>query len=199
MADLVLHRRLVTLADLPREWAGVGRVVVPPGAVVTPSVNDLLREKGLPLVRQSAAEAPAARVRVALAAHGGDVEKAGEAVALLAKALAGEGFPVERSNMACLMAASDQLALAVREANTAGVLVTRHAAVAICLLNRLPGVRALDAGPGDDVLAAAAAIGANVLVVHRRALAGFAARRTVQEFVRGAPRACPAVFENRLG
>ena len=47
--DLVLDTRVVTLAAIERQLANVQRVLVRPGAVVTPSVKDDLRKRHIRL------------------------------------------------------------------------------------------------------------------------------------------------------
>jgi hypothetical protein len=50
-SHLVLKQSLITTATLERNLAGVTSVGVPPRAVVTPAARDLLRERGIELVR----------------------------------------------------------------------------------------------------------------------------------------------------
>jgi len=50
-ADLVLDEKVVSLSTLDGRIGAVQRVVVSPGAVVTPAVKDELRERGVELIR----------------------------------------------------------------------------------------------------------------------------------------------------
>ena len=44
-SEVVIRRRLISLADLPERMAGVRRLVVPSRAVVTPAVRDELQRR----------------------------------------------------------------------------------------------------------------------------------------------------------
>ncbi len=50
--ELAVDERVVTVATLQRRLAGIACVRVPRGAVVTPAVRDLLRERNIALVRE---------------------------------------------------------------------------------------------------------------------------------------------------
>lgn len=52
--ELRLQQKVVTLAALPRQLNGVGRLIIEPRAVVTPAVKDKLRDEGIELVRRAA-------------------------------------------------------------------------------------------------------------------------------------------------
>ncbi len=192
--DLVIDRRVVTLTDLPERLDGVRRVVVPPGAVVTPSVRDVLQRRHLPLVFGTPS-IPATRggLRVIVVTHGPKHDPAP-----LAQALAGEGFAVDWRRADCLIAATDQLAGELRAGGVLGVLLTRHAAAAVCLANRLAGVRAVRASTADEAVADAEAVGANLLVIDPAAQGPFPTRQMALRFLHGGPRECPEVFRQRL-
>ena len=94
----------------------------------------------------------------------------------------------------CLIVATEQLAAETARSDTLGVLLTPHTAAGLCLANRLRGLRAVTGGDAPAVAAAAAAVGANVLVVDPRAGTFFQLKQMVAEFCRGGVRPCPAVF-----
>jgi hypothetical protein len=193
-SDLAVDRRVVTLADLPERLDGVRRVVVPPGAVVTPSVRDVLQRRQLPLVFGTpAVPATRAGLRVILMTHGPKHDPAP-----LAQVLAGEGFAVESRRMDCLIAATDELAGELRAGGVLGVLLTRHAAAAVCLANRLAGVRAVRGATVDESVSDVEAVGANLLVIDPAAQGPFPTRQMALRFLRGGPRECPEVFRHRL-
>ncbi len=192
--DLVIECRVVTLMELPERLDGVRRVVVPAGAVVTPSVRDVLRRRNLPLVFGAPAIlAAGAGLRVVLMTHGQKHDPAP-----LVQALAGEGIAVESRRADCLIAATDQLAGELRPGGVLGVLLTRHAAAALCLANRLAGVRAVRATAADEAVADAEAVGANLLVIDPAAQGSFLTRKMALRFLHGGPRECPEVFRQRL-
>jgi len=192
--DLVIERRVVTLAELPERLDGIGRVVVPTGAVVTPSVRDVLQRRHLPLVFGMPV-VPATRggLRVILVTHGPKHDPAP-----LVQVLAGEGFAVESRRADCLIAATDQLAGELRPGGALCVLLTRHAAAAVCLANRLAGVRAVRATTADEAIADAEAVGANLLVIDPAAQGPFPTRQMALRFLGAGPRVCPEVFRQRL-
>ena len=192
--QLVVTQSPVTLAALVGRLDGVRRVVVPPGAVVTPAVYDELyrRNATLAFAAPEAVKKPGA-LRLALVALG----KRFDPAALVA-ALRGAAIEIESSTTDCLMAASDRLAAAVAQENTLGALVTRHTAAALCLANRLSGVRAVSVSDAGKLAAAAEAVGANVLVLDpQNGL--FTLKRMLAEFCRDGVRECPEVFRKRLG
>ena len=192
--DLVIERRVVTLAELPERLDGIRRVLVPPGAVVTPSVRDLLHRHHLPLIFGTPAlPATPGSLRVILVAHGAKHDPAP-----LVQVLAGEGFAVESRRADCLIAATDQLAGELRAGGALGVLLTRHVAAAVCLANRLAGVRAVRATTVDEASADAEAVGANLLVIDPRAQGSFPTRKMALRFLGAGPRECPEVFRQRL-
>lgn len=192
--DLVVRSRVVTLEQLPQKLNGYRRLVVPPRAVVTPAVQDLLHKNRM-TVSYAAPEVAEAdgRVRVVMVTLGSYDASS------LAKTLVEDGFPIETQKLDCLIAASDLLAAEVRSNQAVGVLLTRHVSAALCLTNRLAKVRAVAGMNADQATADADACGANVLVLDPRAHGQFAARQMIRKFVRGAPRECPEVFKKRLG
>ncbi len=110
-----------------------------------------------------------------------------------------EGFRVEGFNTDCLIAATDQLAQELSQPDTLGVLLSRHVAAGLCLANRLRGIRAIGGGDAPSVAAAAAAVGANLLVADPQAGSFFQLKQIVTEFARGGVRPCPDVFGEKLG
>ena len=193
--DLVIERRVVSLAELPAKLDGVRRVVVPPGAVVTPSVRDVLHRNKLSLAFGTPPVAPAAgSLRAIVVAVGSRYDPDP-----LLRALGGEGFAVDARRTDCLIAATDQVAAGLRADGTLGVLLTRHAAAAVCLANRLAGVRAVQAITVEHLAADADAVGANLVVIDPFAQGFVPTRQMIVSFVRGGVRPCPEVFRQRLG
>ena len=191
--ELVIHSRVVTLAELTR-LEGVRQLVVPRGAVVTPAVQDELRRLGIGVVESDqAAGEPAVAIRIVVGPLSAEFNPAA-----LAAAMVREGFHARCSTIACLIAAVNKLAADVSHGETLGLLLTSHVAAAICLANRLPGVRAIWDRGGAAIHEAAAAVGANLLVADPKAGSLFELKRSVVEFVRGGIRPCPEVFQERL-
>ncbi len=191
--DFHIAARVVTMNEIAGRLASARRVVVSREAIVTPAVRDELLRCGIALEYADDAANCRPTVRLAIVASGTDFDPAS-----LMAALTREGFSVECTSSDCLIAATDQLAAEASKPDTLGVLLTRHAAAALCLANRLPGVRAIFAIDAPSVAAAASAVGANVLVVDPRAGSFFQLKQMVTEFGCGGVRPCPKVFQEQL-
>ncbi len=194
--QLMVTGRVVTLSALDGRWAGIHRLVVPPRAIVTPAVRDELRRRNVALcfAAPPANGSPATTMLLALVVDGG----AGDAAQLVA-ALAGEPVVVRQEDLDCLIAACERLAGVAAAGNGLGLLLTRHAPAAVCLANRHQGVRAVLATDVAPTAAAAAAVGANLLVADPVALGSARLKRIVLDYCRAGARPCPKVFEKQLG
>jgi hypothetical protein len=192
--DLIITSRVVTLSELDGRLEAVRRLVVSPGAVITPAVRDELRRKDVSLAYTSPVAARgAAPVRLVLVAMG----KQPDPTPLLG-ALGSEGIEVDQHGGECLIAATDQLAGEIGKPGTLGVLLTRHTAAGLCLANRQRGVRAISGTNAAAVAAATASVGANLLVLNAAAMGPFLLKQIVTEFCRGGTRPCPEAFRERL-
>ena len=201
--ELVVNSRVVTMEEIAgRLGAGSGtglasgtrRVLVSRKAVVTPAVRDELIRRGITLGYFESSNGDAATaIRLAMMTTGTDFDP----TALVA-GLTREGLRVEHTASDCIIASSEQLAAEVARPDTLGVLLTRHTAAGLCLANRLSGVRAVTGVDAPSVAAAAAAVGANVLVADPRAGTFFQLKQIVTEFCRGGVHACPGVFRAQL-
>lgn len=193
--ELRIGARVVSMADLPDRLAGVCRVVVPADAMVTPLVRDELQRKNIALVyeRPRSAARPAAGARLVLVTLGGSYDPAG-----LVRSLRADGLEVDSHCADCLAAASDLVAAEVAGGGALGAVLTRHAAVALCLANRLPGVRAVQAVDAAQAGAAAGSVGANVLVISPREMPPYQLGRVLRDFCRAGVRPCPEELKGRL-
>jgi hypothetical protein len=192
--QLVVSQPVITLSALAGRLEGIKQVLVPPGAVVTPAVHDELYRRNVTLAFASAEVAERrGALRLVMVTTGKRFDPAA-----LIGAIRGAALEVESVNSDCLMAASERLAAEVAKENTLGALVTRHTAAALCLANRLAGVRAIHTNEAGRVAAFAESVGANVLVLDpQNGL--FALKRIVTEFCRDGVRECPDVFRKKLG
>jgi hypothetical protein len=193
---LTLAGRVVTLSALDGRLAGIHQLVVAPQAIVTPAVRDELRRRNVALcfAAPPANGSPAAALLLALVVHAG----ASDAAQLVA-ALAGEPMVVRQENLDCVIAACERLAGVVADGRSLALLLTRHAAAAICLANRHQGVRAVLATDVAPTAASVAAIGANLLVADPVALGPARLKRIVLDYCRAGARPCPRVFQKELG
>ena len=202
--ELVLDCRVVTMTGLGDRLGGarldgVRRLVVPPGAVVTPSVRDALRQKNVTLsFANPSLAAPsddqAAEVRLVLVAA-----VTGYDPAALVGALRDESIRIESDASDCLIEVADKLAKALHEPRTLGVVLTSRRAVALCLANRLDGVRAISGNDAAEVAQSAELVGANLLVIDPAGKGLIPLKRMVLEFRRAGVRECPEVLRGRLG
>ncbi len=184
--DLLIDTRLVTLATIQHRLAGVRRLLVRAGAVVTPSVKDELRKRRIrleylsePAPTRDAADALA----IACCTHTPEAARAAAALA----------HPAGASCMRLddLRCAAQTLATIVADANRLGVLVTDQPLPAVCLANRAPAARAAWVENVSQLRDAVAAIGLNVLVVHPVLCTPETWNALLTEYRQGLPRRCP--------
>jgi hypothetical protein len=195
--QLTLDDRLVTLSVLEGRMAGLRKLVVSPQSVITPAVRDELARRNVQLLvapRGGAPTAAKAALRLVLVTHG----RRYEPTALLA-ALAKGPTTVEHHAKDCIMASSDLLAAEVAKPDTLGAVLTRHTAAGLCVANRLAGVRAVLGLDPAQAAVVAKAVGANVLIADPAGGSLFWLKRMLDAFCAGGVRACPEVFQQRLG
>ncbi len=192
--DLVLDQRVVTMNDVLGRLNAVRRVTVVRDAIVTPAVRDELLRRGIALGHSDACGGrPVASARLIILTIGTKFDSAA-----LAAGLARENLKVERAASDCVIAAVDQLAAETARPDTLGVLLTPHTSAALCLANRLPGVRAVTGRDAPTAATAAAAVGANVLAIDPEMGTFFQLKQIITEFCRCGVRACPEVLCARL-
>lgn len=194
--ELRVDARVVTLESVAGRLNGAQQLLVAPGALVTPSVRDELRRRGIDLVQRDGGKTTEANVPVLLVAgrtrH--DPELAPDlAVAMLRQ----EGIDVRTESTPCLIEATAKLAAAAA-ARSLGVLWTRHTAAGLCLANRHAAVRAVLATGVPATSAAVAAVGANVLVVDPAAGTMYERKQVLREFCLGGIRQCPEELKKGL-
>ena len=188
---LVLSGRVISMSDISDRIDGIRQVVVPPGAVVTPSVRDELRRGNITL----AFEANSARSsqRLVVVTAGGRFDPAS-----LLDSLRNDGIDVAPHTSNCLIESTELLAREMNKPNTLGLLLSTHPAAAICLANRHRGVRAVTGSDAAMVAAATDDIGANLLILDPTAWGLVPLNQIVGEFHRGAVHECPEVFRRQL-
>jgi hypothetical protein len=192
--ELVVTSRVVTLSEVEGRLAGIRRMMVRQGAVITPAVKEELSKRNIQvLTGGAAAETSGGALKVVIVAARTKIDPQP-----LAAALQSDGVEIELHSSKCVIESTDRLAAEVKRPGTLGVLLTPHEAESLCLANRLPGVRAIAGKEPGEVAANAAAVGANVLVIHPKKVSPFAIRQMLGEFCRGGLRPCPDVFKQRL-
>lgn len=193
--EFSVSQRVVALEHVRGRLESVRRLVVPIGAVVTPSVRDELRSKGVTLSFAQAEAVTAGRgVRLILVAAGRSFDPQS-----LVEGLQGLGVDVRARRAECLIRATDELAGELADGQARAVLTTGYPAAAVCLANRHRGVRAVQGCDGEKIAADAASIGANLLAIDPRVTGAFLLKQIVAQFCASGPVTCPSVFEERLG
>lgn len=214
--DLGQHRT-ITLGLIEGRLTGVRELLVPHGAVVTPSVRDELRTRGVglrfadrsagDLAARSATHAPSAAApsvdvspTAASAAGGRLVLGVAQApyAAVAAAAVRTESPEAEQIDHDCVLEVIRQTLPAVVEQGRISVVLTERPAVALCLANRTPGVRAAWGVSVAAVREAARLIGTNLLVIHPGQHSLHEVRSMVREFV-GGRHDCPKGYRRTLG
>ena len=165
---------------------GAKQLVVAPGALVTPSVRDELRRRGIELKQECAAKKCDSLATVLLV-----VGRTSHNPDLAVQMLRQEGISVKTESTHCLIKATEMLAAAAA-ARSLGVLWTRHTAVAMCLANRNKNLRKPVLAAGVPATATAVdAVGANVLVVDPTAGTMYERKQVLSAFCLGGIRECP--------
>ncbi|MGW8256291.1 MAG: hypothetical protein ACWGMZ_02275 [Thermoguttaceae bacterium] len=192
--ELTVSSQVVTLADLSGKLRGVSRVKVNPRAVITPAVRDTLRQRNIMLSRESPSpQSSGEALRLVI-----DCFRAKSDPKALANALEGVGVKVQCYKDDCLIAATDRLGAELKNGKTLGILLTPYTASALCLANRLSGVRAILATDAKRLARDIAAVGANLLVVDPQSIGFFKLSQLAGAYCRGGVKNCPEVFRERL-
>ncbi len=190
--DLVIDARIVTMESIVGRLNGAKQLVVAPGALVTPSVRDELRRRGIELRQEIAAKKCQALASVLLV-----VGRTSHNPDLAVQMLRQEGINVKTESTHCLIKATEMLAAAA-DGRSLGVLWTRHTAVAMCLANRDKKLRAVLAAGVPATAKAVAAVGANVLVVDPTAGTMYERKQVLRAFCLGGIRECPEELKEAL-
>lgn len=192
--ELVLASRLVTTNEISGRLAGVRRLVVRPGTVITPAVKEEIAERNIQVIFDATEkDVSSGTLKIAIVAAQAKIDPEP-----LAAALKNDGIDIDLYSSKCPIEATDRIAGEVKKPATLGLMLTPYEAESLCLANRLPGVRAIAGRDAAQVAADAAAVGANVLVVNPKKIGPYAIRQMVNEFARGGARHCPDVLKSRL-
>jgi hypothetical protein len=199
---LAITERLITSAMLHGRLAGVSTCVVPPRAVVTPAAKDLLRDRAVTLsFAGTEAGQPAEKIKDAARRLLLAVAEATFDLAPLAAALGRDGMTTQRTAKTGLLAAIDAVCAAMSGAGQradCAVLFTRETPAAVCLANRVRGVRAAAAASAREARNAVRSVGANVLMVDPAERSFWELLQIGKAFTAGGPRPCPSLWIERL-
>ena len=193
-AQLQLADRTITMGLVAGRLDGVREVLVPAGAVVTPSVHDELRKRQI-VLRKAGERASDAAIRAGLVLGvAGNADRTGAAVA----AVQAEAGAADRIDNQCVLEVVRQVTQAVAAQRRIGLVLTDRPAVALCLANRRASVRAAWGVSVVSVREATKLIGANLLVLNPAQHGVDELRGMVREFL-GGRHDCPTSYRPALG
>jgi hypothetical protein len=190
--DLVVTERVVALQTIGGRLAGKKRLVVRPHAVVTPSVRDELRKRGVKLERTTEPEVTVVSQAEPLVLIGCR-SPAAERLASQA-ALSG----CETTECVDWQAAATLVGQHLREPHATAIWISSAPLLAQTLANRDVQVRACVVHSLTEVQAAMAAIGANLMVVDPGRVTEFQWKQIIAELGREATGQCPAVLKPKV-
>ena len=165
--ELLLRKRVITLSDVAEYLPKLRRLVIPARAILSPAVLDELTQRSVTVecIEDDSPALPgtptfAEKVQIAIEV----VSRRFQPAELLAQ-LSREGIKARAEQGECLVAATKRLAQAIPADCSLGAVLTRHPALAICLANRYPSLRATWANSVPEMLDHVQDVGANVLVL----------------------------------
>ena len=179
---LRLDERIVTLAALQDKLSGVELIVVPRGAVLTPSARDEINTRKIKLKFAAGSPGhgrPARRVLLAVTTTYNPVG--------LFKRLAAAGIQIEQLSAADWKEAVKKMTKELANKDTAGVILTDCPAATACFANRDPAIRAAVAADARSAKDAALSLGANLLVVDPAAHSLYALEKLIREYAKSSP------------
>jgi len=188
--ELQITDRVVTVANVRDRLAGIRQVVVRRGAVITPAAKDLLKEKNIAIAWQAGTTNNPARVGGQSLVVG--VAETKYCPAKLCGQLRKSGVAVEQLARTGWVQVTTELCDHVAKSGKAGVLFTTVTAPAVCLANRVRGVRAVTAETRAGIETSIRAAGANLLVVNPTGRGAWELTKIIELFTHGAPWAPPA-------
>jgi hypothetical protein len=185
--ELSLTDSVVSLGQLEGRLEGIRRVVLRPGAVVTPAVRDELRRRRVTLTFGNASGDQVRAAGQLLVGTGTDCHPPKR----LAAAAAAAGWTIRQLEAVPLEEQVHQLQNLVCDRGRLGLLLGHEPAMAVCLANRHPPLRAAWAVDVASVDRAVPSIAANVLVVGPQDQGRHHLISMVRAFLQGMPRDCP--------
>lgn len=192
--QLRLEQRTITLGLVQGRLKGIHEVLVPAGAVVTPSVRDELRKRQIRLQIQDAAASAGPPPAGLVLGVAGPATVAEAALAVVQA----ESAAAQRIDGPCVVEVVRQVTQIVAGDDQLGLVLTNAPAVALCLANRQSRIRAAWGVNTASVRQSARMLGANLLVVDPSQHGLYELRGMVRAFVAG-PHACPAAYRQALG
>lgn len=191
---LEIAERVVTWAGLKDRLTGVRRLIVPAGAVLTPSVRDELRKRNIACQvasrhdQSAGALGPKLLIATSCGEHGAQTA---------VQAIEAEAVGAARIGSGSLVDMIQQLRQRIQRDQAPGVLLTTTPAAAVCLANRFGRLRAVWGTEPAVVEESCRSVGANLLVLDPRHNPANQLRSMVRQFLRGSHQ-CPAPWQTVL-
>jgi len=185
--------RVISVELLRDRLTDARTIQVRPGAIITPAARDYLRERNIEVTSQADQPSAAGSPNMIFAAAAERFD-----LAALIPLLAGAAAEAEIVPTGAFMAVVKQTMERITSGDRRGVLFTEQTAAAVCVANRNRSVRAVQAGGCEEVREAAAAVGANLLVIDPRGRSQFEMARMIKEFHAAGPADCPEPLREAL-
>jgi hypothetical protein len=186
---------VVTLAEVTGRLEGVREVAIGPRTILTPAVQDLLVQQRIAVTRNATQTVPATGPPPLLVASMTTIGHAPESY----------WQQLERLGMVCQQVAGSSLTGILEELATLlaggahqGMLLTDQTAVALCLANRQPEIRAILATGVDALRRDTQDVGANLLVVSPHGRTAYQVGSLAREFCRVGVLPCPEKYRTWL-
>ncbi len=194
-ADLLrIEEKIVSVELLRQRINGATRLVTRSDAIITPAARDLVKERGLQLVRDTQQpQAAQARTQVAL----GIAACAFDATPLVRSSPLAQAN-VQRLAQAGITSVIPELCDQVSRAGALGLLLTAETAAAVCMANRRGGVRAVHGRSVEEVERALVSVGANLLVVDPTEHTTWQLSRIVAAFLHRGSSSCRQEYQPLL-
>jgi hypothetical protein len=190
---MVVAERVISRAALDRQLRnGVRRIVISPGAVITPSARDELNSRGIQLVFAPKSDGRTSQVFLA-------TWKTQYDPTALLQSLRADGYDLTAiDDSGGLELVGTRLADPMAGSSRVAVVLTDRPSLALCLVNRPPAVRAAWGVDLGGVADAVKWIAPNLLILEppRHNLAAMATM--IRALVRHAGSPCPAALEKPL-
>lgn len=186
--DVFIGQRVVTLQLLEGQLDRARRLVLTPGAVLTPSVKDELRKRRVRVEYQEASPVASELLVICCTRSPQAARLAAQWVTAVSDARV--------VSIQQLSIAAQELAGWVNQDQRLGVLVTDDPISGVCLANRAAAVRAAWPRRVPEVASAVSAIGANALVVDPQSVPLRDFVRMMETFRQGLPRRAPTNWDS---
>lgn len=191
--DLEINERVVSLGSLDGRLEGIRRLLLPPGAIVTPSARDELRKRNIVTVCANSHGTKNA-TPITLATWQTAYDAAG-----LLNSLRADGFEVTELDAAETLEPVIRTVMGTgpRE-NGLAVLLTDNPSLALCLLSQPPVVRSAWGIDQRSVTDALRCTAANVLVLQPARQGQMDMVDMARTFAQGGGGPCPVALKKRF-